>query len=140
MKAILLIEDNENDAILAQWALQHAGVKNPLEVAASGAEAQEYLESDTLPCLVLLDMNLGDMLGVEVLKFIRTHAREDIRSLCVFILSGLTNDRELIARDVTGSQANAFLNKALAGKPFEVEALLKAAVDHHVELERVING
>lgn len=140
MQSILLVEDNEDDAILTHWALQRSGIQNPLEVVSTGTEAKTFLDEEALPCLVLLDMNLTDMLGIEVLRYIRTHTRDGVQSIPVFILSGLTNDRETIARDVATDQANAFLSKAVAGKPFDIAALLEAAEKHHVGLERTANA
>ena len=64
---ILLVEDEENDAFFMQWAVNRAGVVNPVHVANDGQEAIDYFkgagrfanrEEFPLPCLVLLDLKL----------------------------------------------------------------------------------
>lgn len=77
---ILQVEDDPNDVFLFQRALEKAGVTNPVHVATDGRAAIDYLsgigkfadrETFPLPCLVLLDLKLPYVMGLDVLKWIR---------------------------------------------------------------------
>jgi CheY-like chemotaxis protein len=79
-RTILLVEDEEGDVFFMREALKKAGVPNPLQVASDGQEAIDYFkgtgkfanrEKFPLPCLVLLDLKLPRVMGLEVLKWIR---------------------------------------------------------------------
>ena len=68
---ILLVEDNPDDELLAMRALKKNNILNEVRVARDGAEALDYLESlagdDALPELILLDLKLPKVSGLEVL-------------------------------------------------------------------------
>jgi two-component system response regulator len=77
---ILLVEDNDDDAELTVMAFRDAQIPNPIVRAADGVEALDYLfargrhagrNPDELPTLVLLDLKLPRMGGIEVLKELR---------------------------------------------------------------------
>jgi CheY-like chemotaxis protein len=72
---ILLVEDNPDDELLALHALKKNNITHQVRVVRDGMEAVEYLtnmdEGDPLPKLVLLDLQLPKMGGLEVLKVIR---------------------------------------------------------------------
>ncbi len=77
---ILLVEDNEDDVLFLRRALKMAGVPHPLQVVEDGRKAIDYLEGTgdyanraefPLPCLVLLDLKLPRIMGLDVLKWIR---------------------------------------------------------------------
>lgn len=79
-ETILLVEDEEGDVFFMRQALKKAGVLNPLQVASDGQEAIDYFkgtgkfanrEEFPLPCLVLLDLKLPRVMGLNVLKWIR---------------------------------------------------------------------
>jgi len=79
-KPILLVEDDENDVFFFRRAMDKAGMQTPLEVARDGQEAIDYLKGAgefadrlafPLPCLVLLDLKLPFVMGLDVLKWIR---------------------------------------------------------------------
>ncbi|MCB0037919.1 MAG: response regulator, partial [Anaerolineales bacterium] len=84
MKSILLVEDNPNDRLLMERALRKTNLGNPLAVAQDGQEALDYLlgTADTpprpLPILVLLDLKLPKIDGLEVLEAIRSHERTEL--------------------------------------------------------------
>jgi two-component system, response regulator len=105
--AILLVEDNASDEVLTLRALKKAGFANPVAVVRDGAKALDYVFSQgshagrtgDLPRLVMLDLNLPKLSGLEVLRRIRADART--RSLPVVILTSSREDR-----DVSGGYSN----------------------------------
>jgi len=107
LRPVLYVEDEENDAFLLQMGFQRAGVEHPLKVVRDGQEAIDYLSQTRtqhfLPCLVLLDLNLPRMSGLEVLEWLRQ--RPPFRDLPVVIFtssehqSDRTRARELGADD-----------------------------------------
>ena len=78
---VLYVEDDDNDVLLMRRAWTKVNVSNPLQVVTDGQEALEYLSGEGLyanrvdhpmPCLVLLDLKLPKVLGLEVLRRIRS--------------------------------------------------------------------
>src|SRR5690349_19119637 len=91
MKTILQVEDDPNDVFLFQHAMKKVGVTNPLQVASDGQQAIDYLQSTgkfadrgkfPFPCLVLLDLKLPYVMGLEVLRWIRQQLGRLCRSSC----------------------------------------------------------
>jgi CheY-like chemotaxis protein len=91
---ILLVEDEENDVFFIQQAFKKAEILNPLQVAANGKEAIDYLSGEgpyadrerfPLPCLTLLDLKLPRATGLEVLQWIRE--QPELKTLIVIILT-----------------------------------------------------
>jgi CheY-like chemotaxis protein len=79
-KTILQVEDDPNDVFLFQHAMRKAGVTTPIQVASDGQQAIDYLagtgrfadrQTFPLPSLVLLDLKLPYVMGLDVLKWIR---------------------------------------------------------------------
>lgn len=73
-KAILLIDDDQVDAMTVQRALKELHVTNRLEHAENGEDALAFLSDDAkaLPCLILLDLNMPVMNGIEFLQAVKT--------------------------------------------------------------------
>src|SRR5256885_10334466 len=80
MKPILQVEEDPSDVLFLQRAMTKAGVKNPIHVATDGRQAIDYLQGAgkfadrdefPLPCLVLLDLKLPHVMGLDVLRWIR---------------------------------------------------------------------
>ena len=94
-KIILLVEDNPSDVALAQRAFEKAKILNPLIVAEDGQEALDYLfdNANHLPALVLLDLKLPVIDGLEVLKRIR--ANEHTRRIPVVILTSSKEEQDV---------------------------------------------
>jgi CheY-like chemotaxis protein len=94
---ILLVEDDDVDVMNVRRAFQRAHVSNPLHVASNGLEAIELLRGDTLPLdrrLVLLDLNMPRMNGIEFLRAIR--ADDALRSLPVVVLTTSNDERDKV--------------------------------------------
>ncbi|MEW8422921.1 MAG: response regulator, partial [Candidatus Thiodiazotropha sp.] len=77
-ETILLIEDDRVDIMTVQRALQKNNISNPLHVARTGLQALDMLRGangvvklDPLPALILLDLNLPKMSGIEFLQELR---------------------------------------------------------------------
>lgn len=113
---ILVVEDDENDACFLLAAFKKVGVSNPIRTVRDGREAQAYLtgtgpysdrEKFPLPYLVLLDLKLPHVMGLEVLKWMRAKPEFDSSIVVVLTASQDMRDVETAYR----LQANAFLVK-----------------------------
>ncbi len=91
---ILLVEDNRDDELLTVRALKACHVKNQLVVARDGVEAIDQLLDATkpLPRLVLLDLKLPRVDGLEVLRRVRAEARTRLVPVVVLTSSDETSD------------------------------------------------
>jgi CheY-like chemotaxis protein len=101
-RAILLIEDNPSDIELTKRALKRGHIASEIIVAEDGEEALDYLfgtgrhaghDPPELPAIVLLDLKLPKISGLEVLRRIRAHVRT--RRLPVIILTTSREDEDL---------------------------------------------
>lgn len=86
-KPILLVEDDKVDIMTIKRALKDIRVRNPLEVAHDGEEGLKYLRNPekARPCIILLDLNMPRMNGIEFLKEIKSD--EDFKRIPVVILT-----------------------------------------------------
>ena len=98
---LLVVEDNEDDVFALRWALKRAGVQADLHHVEDGQAAVDYLggagvyydrERHPLPHLVLLDLKLPYLSGMEVLEWVRRSS--PIPNLPVVILSGSDEARD----------------------------------------------
>ncbi|HTG43311.1 MAG TPA: response regulator [Verrucomicrobiae bacterium] len=127
---ILLVEDDENDIFFLEDALRKVGIVGQLQVAKDGREAINYLNgvgpfSDRkefpLPSVVLLDLKLPYVMGLEVLKWIRQSAASTIP---VIILSASKNETDVQMAYKLG--ANAYLVKPqMVNKLLDVAKAIK---------------
>ena len=112
---ILLVEDDPLNVELLQMALNNYNFANQMEILEDGEQALQYLLGregtpiDPLPDLVLLDLKLPKINGVEVLRQIRNHQRT--RNLTVVILTSSSEDNDLNACYPLG--INSFVVKPL---------------------------
>ena len=115
-KAILLVEDNPDDEALTRRALKKNNILNEVVVARDGVEALDYLfgtgahagrDLSVMPTLVLLDLKLPKVDGLEVLKRIR--ADERTRLLRVVILTSSKEEQDLAQGYSLG--ANSYIRK-----------------------------
>ena len=97
MLNILLVEDDEVDVMNVRRAFQKNHIANPLYVAGNGLEGLEMLRNGTVPegrRLVLLDLNLPKMNGIEFLRAVR--ADPALSSTSVVVLTTSANERDKI--------------------------------------------
>jgi two-component system response regulator len=115
-RTILLVEDNPRDEELTLRALRKNKIANPVVVVRDGVEALDYLfargkhaerDKAAAPQVVLLDLKLPKLDGIEVLKQIR--ANESTRLLPVVILTTSNEDRDRLAGYSSG--ANSYVQK-----------------------------
>ena len=109
--AILLIEDNPDDVELTLRAFRQHNVTNEIIVARDGAEAQELLFGDDrsipVPALILLDLKLSKLNGVEVLASLREHALTAL--VPVVILTSSVEEEDIVSAYQSG--ANSYIRK-----------------------------
>jgi CheY-like chemotaxis protein len=126
-KAILLVEDNPDDEALTLRALQKNNIKNDVVVAHDGVEALDYLfasgtyagrDANRIPQVVLLDLKLPKVDGLEVLR--RLRADERTRLLPVVILTSSNEEQDLI--NGYGLGANSYVRKPVDFNQF-IEAV-----------------
>ena len=122
-KNILLVEDNPSDVKLTKRALEQNQITNELIVAEDGAEALDYLfatgqyagrEIRDLPAVVLLDLKLPKIDGLEILQKIR--ANEFTRLMPVVILTSSDQEQDMIASYNLG--ANSYIRKPVDFRQF----------------------
>ena len=109
---ILLVEDNPDDVMFTLRAFEKNKISNEVVVAADGEQALEYLlpadENKALrPALVLLDVNLPKVNGLEVLRRIRSNSRT--AGLPVVVLTTSNEERDIVDSYRLG--ANSFVRK-----------------------------
>jgi two-component system, response regulator len=131
-KVILLVEDNADDEVLTLRALRKNNIKNEVVVARDGAEALDYLfgrgayegrDTTVLPQIVLLDLNLPKLDGLQVLKSIR--GDDTTKRLPVVILTSSKEEKDLLEGYDLG--ANSYVRK-----PVDFTAFAEAV--HHLGL------
>jgi len=122
-KIILLVEDNPSDVKLTKRAMEQNHITNELIVAEDGREALDYLfgvgqykgrEVRDLPAVVLLDLKLPRVDGLEVLKEIR--ANKFTHLLPVVILTSSSQEKDLLASYKLG--ANSYIRKPVDFRQF----------------------
>ncbi len=107
-RPIFLVEDNPDDEQLTIRALRRGRIINPINVARDGEEAVVgILSADPLPSVVLLDLKLPKLDGMEVLQRIRANQRT--RLLPVVILTSSNQERDIIESYNMG--ANSYVQK-----------------------------
>lgn len=96
-RPVLLVEDDTIDAMTVRRAFRDLNVTNPLAHALNGEEALAHLENDLVerPCLILLDLNMPKMNGIEFLRELRKDP--ELRRISVFVLTTSDDDRDKVA-------------------------------------------
>lgn len=115
-KIILLVEDNPDDELLTVHALKENNITNEIIIARDGVEALDYLfctgkyatrDAMLLPQLILLDLKLPKLDGLQVLKRIREDVRT--RHLPVVVLTSSKEDQDIV--DSYNLGANSYVPK-----------------------------
>ena len=122
IRTILLAEDSPADAEMAIDALRDANLANPIVHVEDGVEALDYLlqrgahagREDGLPAVLLLDIKMPRMDGLEVLKHIRSH--DKLKKLPVVILSSSREESDLARSWDLG--VNAYVVKPVDSEQF----------------------
>lgn len=122
-KIILLVEDNPDDEALTIRALKQHNIANEVVVARNGAEALDYLlgtgahqgrDLDNTPAVVLLDLKLPKIDGLEVLKQLRAHERGKHQP--VVVLTSSKEEADLA--ESYGRGANSYIRKPVDFEQF----------------------
>ena len=122
-KIILLVEDSEDDVLLTKRAFQKNNVKNELVVASDGREALDWLfgegehagrDTGVTPELILLDVNMPRVGGLEVLERVRADPRTAL--VPVVMLTSSKQEEDMIRSYELG--ANSYVRKPVAFEAF----------------------
>lgn len=120
---VLLVEDNPNDELLTIRALRKENIANNIVVVRDGQEALDYLfgtgayegrDVSVLPQVMLLDLKLPKVSGLEVLA--RVRADDRLKSLPVVILTSSAMDRDIVEGYRLG--ANSYVQKSVSAEDF----------------------
>jgi CheY-like chemotaxis protein len=124
-KTILLVEDNPDDELLTLRALKQNNIVNEVAVVRDGQEALDYLLAvqKPLPTVVLLDLKLPKVDGLEVLRRVRADPRTKL--LPVVILTSSKEEQDLITGYSLG--ANSYVRK-----PVDFEQFAEAVRQLHL--------
>jgi CheY-like chemotaxis protein len=123
LRRILLVDDSLNDTKLMVAALRGAGLANPIETCRDGVEALDYLfrrgshsgRSDaTCPCVVLLDLKMPKVDGLEVLAQIRQEPR--FKALPVVMITSSAEEKDMLTSYNLG--VNAYVVKPVTHDQF----------------------
>lgn len=134
---ILLVEDNEGDIVLTREALTSGKIKNRISVVRDGEEALHFLHkqgkfsSAEKPDLILLDINLPKIDGIEVLTEIKNNA--DLKSIPVVMLTTSSSEKDIAA--AYQNHANCYITK-----PVDLDKFLQivtAIEDYWISIVRL---
>lgn len=96
-KPILLVEDDRIDVMTVRRALKEIKVTNNIVVAGNGEEALTYLQNtqNTLPCIILLDLNMPKMNGIEFLEIAKKD--DKIKKIPIIVLTTSQEEKDRTA-------------------------------------------
>ncbi|MDB6031276.1 MAG: response regulator receiver protein [Verrucomicrobiales bacterium] len=135
LKTILLVEDNEDDVFLMRQAVRRSNISNPMQVAEDGQQALDYLQGvgkyidralHPLPFMVLLDLRLPFVPGLEVLEWIRH--RPELETMLVVVLTASREDSDVDTAYRLG--ANSYLVKPPT--PEKLAEMVKSLGDYWI--------
>jgi len=131
----LLVEDDLVDAMTVERALKDLKVANPLVHTLNGEEALEYLRNDSneKPCVILLDLNMPRMNGIELLKILK--ANDKLKRIPVIVLTTSRNTED--KWETFGLSVAGYIVKPADYKKF-VEAI--RAIDLYWTLSELPDG
>jgi two-component system, response regulator len=111
---VLLVEDREEDIELTLRAFKRARLLNEIVVKRDGVDALEFLRTAEPPALMLIDINMPRMNGIELLQNVRELER--LRFVPAIMLTSSPEERDLIAAYDRG--ANSYVRKPVASADF----------------------
>ena len=113
---ILMAEDEENDVEFTRQAFKQARVLNALNVVSDGDEVFPYLQNPDKPTpdLILLDLNMPKMSGIEVLNKLKGH--EEYKKIPVVILTSSDSDSDVLKS--YENHANCYVRKPIGYQQF----------------------
>ena len=117
---ILLVEDNESDILLTLEALKQAKISNAIDVVRDGDKALKYLLKEDefkdveTPGLILLDINLPKVDGIEVLN----HIKNDEKLMVIPVVMLTTSDSEKDILKAYQHHANCYITKPVSFSKF----------------------
>lgn len=127
LRPILLVEDNPMDVDLTRRAFAQRNVLNPLDIARDGAEALAYIErwdsGAPAPAVILLDLNLPKVSGLEVLRQMKQHPRWQV--LPIVMLTTSAEDADI--REAYQYGVNSYIVKPVNFEKF-VEVAMQIEV------------
>jgi CheY-like chemotaxis protein len=128
---ILQVEDDENDVLLLQHVFARAGILNPVHVATDGQQAIDYLagvgsyadrSKFPMPRLVLLDLKIPKIMGLEVLKWIRY--QPSLKALHVAVFSSSDHPADIKAAHHLGANSY-YMKPCTAAERFKIAQEMK---------------
>jgi CheY-like chemotaxis protein len=137
---VLLIEDDDNDVFFMQRAFHEAGIATSLNIVTDGREAIDYLsgkgkyndrQSSPLPCLILLDLKLPYVLGLDVLKWVRSQPQ--FSAVIVIVLTSSRQDADIEKAYALG--ANSYLVKPPSAQ--QLLAMVKRIKEYWIETNQI---
>jgi CheY-like chemotaxis protein len=136
---ILLVEDDANDIFFMRSAMKSVGLADQLHVAGDGQHAIDYLAGTgkygdraqfPLPDLILLDLKLPAVMGMEVLRWVREQRALDLVMVLVLTSSSLESD----VRSAYRAGANSYLVKP--NRPQELLHMVELIAEYWLNLNR----
>jgi len=134
-RPVLLVEDDSVDAMTVKRAFRDISITNPLVHKLNGEEAFEYLAGlgDETPCIILLDLNMPKMNGIELLKVLK--ANDALKEIPVIVLTTSQDTRDKF--ETFGLGVAGYIVKPADYKKF-VEAM--RTIDIYWTLSELPNG
>ncbi len=123
----LVVEDNEINRLVACGLLERSG--HSVSTASSGCEALSLLDHQCFD-LILMDLNLPDLDGLEIIRLIRCHKTPSIARIPVVVVSALVTKDDI--QDSLNAGANAFLGKPY--RPGGLSDIIKATLQANVSV------
>jgi CheY-like chemotaxis protein len=110
----MLVEDDEVDVKALRWAFNNLKIANPLVVACDGVQALEMLPTVPRPYLIITDLNMPRMNGIELLRKLRQS--EEFRDSIVFVLTTSNDEKDKV--DAYNLNVAGYMLKSDMGNSF----------------------